>query len=82
MILRVVALDDRHDLGSFSSGNLELDRWLQDHAQQATAQGTRTYVVPDDTDAVVGYFAIMPHVLDRDDAITISSRSRTAPTGS
>lgn len=70
MTLRVEALDDGHDLASFSCGNLELDRWLRDHARQATAQGTRTYIMLDDDDgeAVVGYFAIVPHVLDRDDA--------------
>ena len=68
MNLRVEALDDRHDLASFSCGNLELDRWLRDHARQATAQGTRTYVVLDEDEAVVGYFAIAPHVLDRGDA--------------
>ena len=70
MSLRVEALDDRHELASFSCGNLELDRWLRDHARQATAQGTRTYIVLDDEDhdAVVGYFAIVPHVLDRGDA--------------
>jgi len=68
--LRVEALDDCHDFASFSCGNLELDRWLRDHARQATAQGTRTYVVVDDDDdnAIVGYFAIVPHVLDRGDA--------------
>jgi GNAT superfamily N-acetyltransferase len=68
--LRVVALDDRHDLASFRCGNLDLDQWLREHARQATAQGTRTYVVVDveDHDAVVGYFSIVPHVLDRDDA--------------
>jgi GNAT superfamily N-acetyltransferase len=68
--LRVEALDDRHDLKSFSSGKLELDRWLREHARQATGQGTRTYVVVDgdDDDAVVGYFAIVPHVLERDEA--------------
>lgn len=69
MNLRVEALDDRHDLTSFSSGNLEVDGWLWDHARPATAQGTRTYVVVDDDDgAVVGYFAIVPHVLERGDA--------------
>lgn len=67
---RVEALDDRHDLASFNSGNLDLDGWLREHARQATAQGTRTYVVvaDDDDNAIVGYFAIVPHVLDRDDA--------------
>jgi GNAT superfamily N-acetyltransferase len=70
VISRVEALDDHHDLASFSCGNLELDRWLRDHARHATAQGTRTYVVVDDDDdnAIVGYFAIVPHVLERGDA--------------
>ena len=68
MILRVAALDDSHDLTAFRSGNLELDGWLRDHARHATAQGTRTYVLVDDQDAVAGYFAIVPHVVDRGDA--------------
>lgn len=68
MTLRICALDDSHDLASFTSGNSELDRWLRDHAQQATAQGTRTYVLLDERDAVVGYFAIVPHVVNRADA--------------
>jgi GNAT superfamily N-acetyltransferase len=66
--LRVEALDDHHDLASFSCGNLELDRWLREHARPATAPGTRTYVVLNDDGAVVGYFALAPHVLDRGDA--------------
>lgn len=68
MIFRVTALDDSHDLISFRSGNLELDRWLSDHARGATGQGTRTYLLVDDLEAVPGYFAIVPHVLDRSDA--------------
>ena len=67
-MLRVVALDESHDLEPFESGNGELDTWLRTHARNATGQGTRTYVVMDDRDAVVGYFAIAPHVLDRGDA--------------
>jgi GNAT superfamily N-acetyltransferase len=63
--LRVAALDETHDLTTFTSGNLELDAWLRDQARPATAQGTRTYVVLDEHDAVVGYFAIVPHVVDR-----------------
>ena len=66
--MRVAALDATHDLAPFTSGNSELDRWLRDQAHQATAQGTRTYVVLDEHDAVVGYFAIVPHVVDRGDA--------------
>ncbi|MGQ0826237.1 MAG: GNAT family N-acetyltransferase [Actinomycetota bacterium] len=68
MSLRVAALDESHDLEAFASGNTELDRWLQLHARDATGQGTRTYVVLDEQDTVVGYFAIAPHVLSRADA--------------
>jgi predicted N-acetyltransferase YhbS len=65
---RVVALDDRHDRATFRSGSVELDRWLCDHARHATAQGTRTYVLVDERETVLGYVAIAPHLLDRDDA--------------
>jgi GNAT superfamily N-acetyltransferase len=57
-----------HDLGAFDCGNEELSQWLKRHARQATRQGTRTYVlVSDETTAVLGYFAIAPHLLDRED---------------
>ena len=68
MTLRVAALGDTHHLAGFRCGNLELDRWLRDHAKLATGQGTRTYVALDIDDTIVGYFAIAPHVLDRADA--------------
>lgn len=68
MSLHVEALSAAHDLTDFTSGNEELDRWLREHARSATGQGTRTYVLVDATDGVVGYFAIVPHVLDRGDA--------------
>jgi GNAT superfamily N-acetyltransferase len=63
---QVEALEESHDLSTFVSGNVELDTWLRMHARPATGQGTRTYVVVDDE--VVGYFAIAPHVLDRENA--------------
>jgi GNAT superfamily N-acetyltransferase len=66
--LRVVALDESNDPASFTSGNAELDQWLRVHACNATGQGTRTLVVIDERDTIVGYFAIAPHVLVRDDA--------------
>lgn len=66
--LRVAALDDGHDLAKFRSGKRNLDRWLRDHARPATGQGTRTYVLIDDQDVIVGYFALAPHVLARDEA--------------
>jgi GNAT superfamily N-acetyltransferase len=60
-------LGDSHDLATFESGNEELDDWLRLHARTATGHGTRTYVVLDDGGDVVGYFAIAPHTIDRDD---------------
>lgn len=68
MRFQLTALDDSHNLTAFRSGNLELDNWLHEHARHATAQGTRTYVLLDDSGEVSGYFAIAPHVLDRAEA--------------
>lgn len=68
MTLRVAAFDKSYDLAAFRSGNLELDAWLRDHAELAAGQGTRTYVLLENGDVVVGYFAIAPHVLDRAEA--------------
>lgn len=56
-----------HSLESFSSGNEELDQWLRHHARTATGHGTRTYVLVDADSAVVGYFAVSPHLLRRED---------------
>ena len=67
MTFRVETLAD-HDLSEFSSGNDDLDDWLRRHARTATGQGTRTYVVVDEDGRVVGYFALAPHLLARDDA--------------
>jgi GNAT superfamily N-acetyltransferase len=67
LILRVEALGD-HALDAFRCGNDQLDDWLRTHARGATGQGTRTYVLVDDEDAVVGYFAIAPHFLAREEA--------------
>lgn len=57
-----------HDLESFSCGNPSLDDWLHRHARTATGQGTRTYVLVDEDGAVVGYFALTPHYLNREEA--------------
>jgi GNAT superfamily N-acetyltransferase len=66
VIHRVEPLGD-HDASDFSCGIDELDDWLIHHARAATGQGTRTYVLVADT-AVVGYFAITPHFVQRDEA--------------
>ena len=68
MTLRIVALNDDHDLADFDSGTPQLDLWLRDHSRAARSQGTRTYVLVDDNHKVLGYFAIAPHLLRRDDA--------------
>lgn len=67
MTLRVQPLGDDHDCQAFHSGKDDLDRWLNDHARQAVGQGTRTYVLVDDEQGIVGYFAIAPHLVERDE---------------
>jgi GNAT superfamily N-acetyltransferase len=62
-------LTDGHDFDAFSCGHLSLDAWLREHAHRATRQGTRTYLlIEDETGAVVGYFAIAPHLIEREEA--------------
>jgi len=64
---RVAALRDSHVLDQFACGKPPLDEWLKQHARNDTDQGTRTYVVVDTGDkSIVGYFAIAPHLLERD----------------
>ncbi len=56
-----------HVLDGFRCGN-ELDDWLIHSARNAVGQGTRTWVVVDDDDgAVAGYFAVAPHLVNRDE---------------
>jgi GNAT superfamily N-acetyltransferase len=58
-----------HDLDAFDCGHDALTEWLQRHARNATGQGTRTYLLVEDaTGAVAGYFAIAPHLVERDAA--------------
>jgi GNAT superfamily N-acetyltransferase len=65
---RIEPLADGHDLDTFTCRHPTLDTWLREHAHQATRQGTRTYVLIEGaTQAVVGYFAIAPHLVERDD---------------
>jgi GNAT superfamily N-acetyltransferase len=64
---RVEPLHDDHDLEPFDCGNDELSEWLKRYARHATGQGTRTYVLLDErTGRVVGYFAIAPHMVERE----------------
>jgi predicted N-acetyltransferase YhbS len=63
----VEPLGHGHDLHSFRCGNADLDEWLVRHARHATRQGTRTYVLVDGAANVVGYFAIAPHLVEREE---------------
>lgn len=66
---RIEPLADGHDLDAFTCGHPTLDAWLREHAHRATRQGTRTYLLVDNgTEAVVGYFAITPHIIEREEA--------------
>lgn len=67
MTYRIEPLADQ-ELGGFECGNSELGEWLRRHARNAAGQGTRTYVLVDETGAVVGYFTLAPHLLERDEA--------------
>jgi len=54
-------------LSTFSSTNGPLDRWLQESATRATAQGTgRTWVWHQGDDHVVGYFTLVAHIVHRE----------------
>lgn len=67
MTLRVEALGSSHVLDPFACGKPPLDDWLKQHAGHATGQGTRTYVLVDtENNAIGGYFAIAPHLVERD----------------
>jgi GNAT superfamily N-acetyltransferase len=67
LTLRVEALRSSHVLDRFTCGTAPLDEWLKQHARNATGQGTRTYVLVDtETNSIVGYFAIAPHLVERD----------------
>lgn len=62
------SLAPHHELDAFRCGNAELDEWLARHARTATGQGTRTSVLVVDPGEVVGYFAVAPHLLEREQA--------------
>lgn len=78
MSYRVEPLGEAHDIESFTSGVHALDVWLWRHARTATGQGTRTYLLVDeDSFEVAGYFALAPHLIERD--ATPRSVGRGAP---
>lgn len=49
----------RHDRSLFDCGNHALDRWLVEQAGQSQRRdGSRTYVLCDDEDVVIGYYSL------------------------
>lgn len=69
MSYRVEPLAAGQDLDTFDCGHDALTDWLQRHSRNATGQGTRTYLLIEEaTSAVAGYFAIAPHLVERDTA--------------
>jgi GNAT superfamily N-acetyltransferase len=75
---RLPPLAAEHHLDGFGSGQPALDDWVRTHARTATGRGTRTYILLDDAEEVVGYFAIAPHLLERDEAPTRIGRGAPA----
>ena len=57
--MRVERLADHHQLGSFTCGVKALDDWLRDHALENQRRNlSRTFVLLDDGDRIVGYYAL------------------------
>lgn len=68
MSYRIEPLSEGHGFDAFCCGQADLDEWLKEHARHATRQGTRTYVLLDEgSGAVDGYFAVAPHLVERDE---------------
>ncbi|MGC1512440.1 MAG: hypothetical protein WA797_05945, partial [Acidimicrobiales bacterium] len=56
--LRLVRLDETHDLAEFDSGNAELDGWLRRHGVAAQQMDSARTFVALRADRVVGYFSL------------------------
>ncbi|MCA1847247.1 MAG: GNAT family N-acetyltransferase [Actinobacteria bacterium] len=66
--LRLERLHADHDVGSFNSGNTELDGWLQRHALAAQQMDSaRTFLVLEDR-RIVGYFSLTMGSVRREEA--------------
>lgn len=65
--LRIALLARDHQLDEFDSGAADLDDWVRRFARVADAAGTaRTYVLVDDLRAL-GYYALTPGAVHRED---------------
>ena len=71
-------LTDEHVLDVFSCGKPELDDWLMKKAlKNHKRNNTRVYVVCDDNNKVIGYYAIAMGSVQRESAL--SSLKRNSP---
>jgi GNAT superfamily N-acetyltransferase len=61
------ALREHHDTTRLDSGNVDLDRWLRDHALHTGAMNTgRTFVWHLGDEVVVAYFTLAAHLVARE----------------
>lgn len=68
----------RHDIANFSCGEESLDSWLREHAALASRRNTaRTWVWLDESDRVVGYYALAAHKVARE--IVVAKEGRGGP---
>lgn len=80
MTYKVEPLGAHHRLDAFTCATHALDAWLRDHARRAAGQGTRTYVlIEEDSGAVIGYFAIAPHLVARGELPASVGRGAPVP---
>ena len=57
--MRVERLGDHHEAGNFNCGVKDLDDWLSVHALDNQRRDlSRTFLLLDDADRVVGYYAL------------------------
>jgi predicted N-acetyltransferase YhbS len=69
------ALGEHHDRTVFNSGNVDLDRWLRDHALHASAMNRgRTFVWHSGDGVVVAYFTLAAHLVARESLTKRSGR--------
>lgn len=75
---RVERLAANHATASFVSGNDDLDDWLRASAATADRAGTARVYLWLDEDEVLGYFAIVPHTVRREDIPSAIGRGAPA----
>lgn len=75
---RFERLAPERGIQSFTSGNNDLDSWLRDAAITADRAGTaRVYLWIGDDERIIGYYAVIPHGIRREEVP--SSVGRGAP---